>query len=107
MLGTFAGVLWSSRMTSCTGRPSRPPLALTSSRQMSSAVLITLLGDAPAQVSARLRPTLIGSPFCAEAFEIESNPASNAAAPARSAFPIGFGHAVSPCGGGSVGVVLL
>src|SRR6266508_1233751 len=34
-------------MTSSTGRPSNPPLALTSSRQISSAVLITLLGAAP------------------------------------------------------------
>ena len=47
-------------MTSSTGRPNSPPLALTSSRQMSSAVLITLLGAAPAPVSARLKPILIG-----------------------------------------------
>src|SRR5262245_47054423 len=86
MLGTLDGVLWSSRMTSCTGRPSSPPLALTSSRQMSSAVLITLLGAAPAPVSARPMPILIGSPLWAAAFETENSPTSNAAADARSAF---------------------
>src|SRR3954452_21104767 len=90
MLGTLAGVLWSSRMTSCTGRASSPPLALTSSRQMSSAVLMTLLGAAPAPVSARPTPILIGSPLWAAAFDSESNPTINAAADARSAFPTSF-----------------
>src|SRR5215467_11263254 len=54
-------------MTSSTGRPSTPPLAFTSSRHISSAVLITLLGAAPAPVNARLSPTLIGWPDCADA----------------------------------------
>src|SRR5215510_8311755 len=56
-------------MTSSTGRPSRPPLAFTSSRHISSAVLITLLGAAPAPVNARLSPILIGWPLCADAFD--------------------------------------
>src|SRR5919198_2055345 len=54
-------------MTSSTGRPSTPPLAFTSSRHISSAVLITLLGAAPAPVNARLSPILIGCPVCADA----------------------------------------
>src|SRR5215831_1014321 len=56
-------------MTSSTGRPSRPPLAFTSSHHISSAVLITLLGAAPAPVNARLPPTLIGWPLCADALD--------------------------------------
>src|SRR5215510_8311754 len=56
-------------MRSSTGRPSRPPLAFTSSRHISSAVLITLLGAAPAPVNARLSPILIGWPLCADAFD--------------------------------------
>src|SRR4029453_5840176 len=56
-------------MTSSTGRPSRPPLAFTSSRHISSAVLITLLGAAPAPVNARLSPILIGWPVCADALD--------------------------------------
>src|SRR6478736_1935984 len=74
-------------MTSSTGRPSSPPLALTSSRQISSAVLITLLGAAPAPVSARLNPTLMGLPLCADAPDSASKPTMNAATNARSAFP--------------------
>ena len=62
-------------------------MALTSSRQMSSAVLITLLGAAPAPVSARLKPILIGLPLCADAPESASSPTMNAATNARSAFP--------------------
>src|SRR5215831_21113377 len=54
-------------MRSSTGRPSTPPLAFTSSRHISSAVLITLLGAAPAPVNARLSPILIGCPVCADA----------------------------------------
>src|SRR5215467_1958540 len=56
-------------MRSSTGRPSRPPLAFTSSRHISSAVLITLLGAAPAPVNARLSPILIGWPLCADALD--------------------------------------
>src|SRR5215467_34841 len=56
-------------MTSSTGRPSTPPLAFTSSRHISSAVLITLLGAAPAPVNARLSPILIGWPLCADALD--------------------------------------
>src|SRR6185503_10294239 len=74
-------------MTSSTGRPSSPPLALTSSRQISSAVLITLLGAAPAPVSARLIPTLMGLPVCADAPEREKNPMMKAATNACSAVP--------------------
>src|SRR5882757_7855168 len=107
MPGTLAGVLWSSRMMSCTGRPRSPPLALTSSRQMSSAVLITLLGAAPAPVSARPMPILIGSPLWAAAFENESNPTINAAADARSAFPTSFVMASSLWGGASLRTALV
>src|SRR5689334_12673045 len=71
-------------MTSSTGRPSRPPLAFTSSRHMSSAVLIILLGAAPAPVNARLKPTLIGLPLCAEAFD-DAAPIAIKAAAVRSA----------------------
>src|SRR3954470_6907291 len=74
-------------MTSSTGRPNSPPLALMSSRQMSRAVLITLLGAAPAPVSARLRPILTGLPLCAEASGMANTPTINAATNARSAFP--------------------
>src|SRR5215471_12526817 len=56
-------------MRSSTGRPSTPPLAFTSSRHISSAVLITLLGAAPAPVNARLSPILIGWPLCADALD--------------------------------------
>src|SRR5215475_12900211 len=73
-------------MTSSTGRPSRPPLALMSSRHISSAVLITLLGAAPAPVSARLNPTLIGLLPCADALDSINEPIANTAAAARSAF---------------------
>jgi hypothetical protein len=72
-------------MTSSTGRPSSPPLALTSSRQISSAVLITLLGAAPAPVSARLMPIRIGLPLCADAPEIKPSPMTSAAPRRRSA----------------------
>src|SRR4051812_12098153 len=82
-------------MTSSTGRPSSPPLALMSSRQISSAVLITLLGAAPAPVSARLIPILIGLPLCADAPDSASSPMMNAAASARSAFPQIFAIASS------------
>src|SRR6185503_12234308 len=77
-------------MTSSTGRPNSPPLALTSSRQMSSAVLITLLGAAPAPVSARLNPILMGLPLCANAPESGNRATTNAATSARSAFPNTF-----------------
>src|SRR5215472_3894396 len=70
-------------MTSSTGRPSRPPLAFTSSRHISSAVLITLLGAAPAPVNARLSPTLIGWPLCADALGKAIAPIAIAAAPDR------------------------
>src|SRR5262245_36774904 len=68
-----------------TGRPSRPPLALMSSRHISSAVLITLLGAAPAPVSARLSPTLIGLPPCAAAPDSAAAPIASTAAVVRSA----------------------
>src|SRR5690348_5886995 len=48
-----------------TGRPSRPPLALTSSRQISIAACSILPAGAPVPVNARLMPTLIGSAACA------------------------------------------
>src|SRR5262249_21507744 len=73
--------------TSSTGRPSNPPFALTSSRQILSAVLITLLGAAPAPVSARLIPTLMGLPLCADAPEREKNTMMNAATSACTAVP--------------------
>jgi hypothetical protein len=55
--------------------------------QISSAVLITLLGAAPAPVSARLIPTLMGLPVCADAPEREKNPMMKAATNACSAVP--------------------
>src|SRR5215471_7047759 len=67
-------------MTSSTARPSRPPLAFTSSRHISSAVLITLLGAAPAPVNARLPPTLIGGLLCADALEQATAPIAIATA---------------------------
>src|SRR5215813_3156286 len=70
-------------MTSSTGRPSTPPLAFTSSRHISSAVLITLLGAAPAPVNARLSPTLIGCPVCADALGKATAPIAIAAAADR------------------------
>src|SRR3954464_15811027 len=67
-----------------TGRPSSPPLALTSSRQISMAACSILPAGAPAPVSARLMPTLIGLPLCADAPEVQHNPASSATATAPS-----------------------
>src|SRR5262245_10874769 len=60
-----------------------PPLAFTSSRHISSAVLITLLGAAPAPVNARLSPTLIGCPVCADAVDKAIAPIAIAAAADR------------------------
>src|SRR6187399_227570 len=82
-------------MTSSTERPNSPPLALTSSRQMSSAVLLTLLGAAPAPVRARLKPILTGLPLCADAPERASSPTMNAATNARSAFQHNFAIVLS------------
>src|SRR6516164_2777158 len=70
-------------MTSSTGRPSTPPLAFTSSRHISSAVLITLLGAAPAPVNARLSPILIGCAVCADALGKATAPIAIAAAADR------------------------
>src|SRR6476660_8445972 len=86
-------------MTSSTGRPSNPPLALMSSRQMSSAVLITLLGEAPAPVSARLMPILIGLPDCACAPVSSNDPKINVAVQRCSIFHSDF-VIVSSLGGG-------
>src|SRR5262245_29574425 len=72
-------------MTSSTGRPSRPPLALMSSRHISRAILITLLGAAPAPVKARLSPILIGGPLCANALDDVAIPNTSTAATARTA----------------------
>src|SRR5262245_40043558 len=72
-------------MTSSTGRPSRPPLALMSSRHISRAILITLLGAAPAPVKARLSPILIGGPLCANALDNVATPNTSTAATARTA----------------------
>src|SRR5258706_16028153 len=63
-----------------TGRPSSPPLALTSSRQISAAACSILPAGAPLPVSAKLMPTLIGLPLCADAPEVQHSPASSAAA---------------------------
>src|ERR1700712_2922060 len=68
-----------------TGRPSSPPLALTSSRQISTAACNILPAGAPAPVSARLMPTLIGLPLWADAPEGQHSPASSAAAHAPNA----------------------
>src|SRR5262249_44388642 len=72
-------------MTSSTGRPSNPPLALTSSRQISSAVLITLLGAAPAPVTASLLPLESGLPFCAGSPEMKRSRLLSARPRGRSA----------------------
>src|SRR3954452_20831487 len=48
-----------------TGRPSSPPLALTSSRQISIAACSIFPAGAPAPVSASDIPTFIGSAACA------------------------------------------
>src|SRR5882724_5760099 len=63
-----------------TERPSSPPLALMSSRQSSTAACSILPAGAPEPVRARLMPTLIGLPLCADAPEVQYSPASNAAA---------------------------
>jgi hypothetical protein len=55
-------------------------LAFTSSRHISSAVLITLLGAAPAPVNARLSPILIGCVVCADALGKATAPIAIAAA---------------------------
>src|ERR1043166_4563579 len=72
-------------MTS-TGRPMSPPLALTSSRHISMAACSILPAGAPAPVSARLMPTLIGLPLCAAAPSSPSKLTSAAAASDRNAF---------------------
>src|SRR5712672_3545752 len=73
-----------------TGRPSSPPLALTSSRQISIAACSILPAGAPEPVSARLMPTLIGLPLCADAPKHQHSPASSAAANAPSVFLVVF-----------------
>src|SRR4029078_13463452 len=55
---------------------------------MSREVGMTLLGAAPAPVSARPTPMRIGLPLCADAPESERNATINAAAHVRSAFPM-------------------
>src|SRR5246127_2686659 len=55
------------------------------SRQISSAVLITFTGDAPAPVSARLIPIRTGLPLCAVAPESKPTPIISAAPRVRSA----------------------
>src|SRR5262249_28797756 len=54
-------------------------------RHISSAVLITLLGAAPAPVNARLSPILIGCPVCADAPGKATRPIAIAAAADRTA----------------------
>src|SRR4029079_1426713 len=70
-----------------TGRPSRPPLALMSSRHSSIAACNILPAGAPPPVSASDMPTLIGSAACAGA--AMKSPATSAA-PARSAIRASF-----------------
>src|SRR6195256_1505931 len=67
MPGTLLGLLWAAEQTSSTGRPSNPPLALTSSRQSSRASRFCLPLGATAPVRAMLKPTLIGSAARTEA----------------------------------------
>src|SRR6185437_13716595 len=64
---------------SWTGRPSSPPLALMSSRQIMSAASTCLPMGATAPVKAMLKPTLIGSAACA-AVASATAPNSTAAA---------------------------
>src|SRR5436190_14390438 len=80
-----------------TGRPSSPPLALMSSRQISIAACSILPAGAPEPVSARLMPTLTGLPLCADAPEYQHSPASSAAATAPSDLLVVF--MVSSLGG--------
>src|SRR6185312_13580546 len=65
---------------SWTGRPSSPPLALMSSRQIMSAASTCLPMGATAPVKAMLKPTLIGSAACAA---VASATAPNTAAAAK------------------------
>src|SRR5262249_35038803 len=67
-----------------------------SSRQMSSAVLITLDGDAPAPVSARLMPIRIGLPLWASAPEKKPSPIISEAPRLRSALRQRFMIVSSP-----------
>src|SRR3954447_1878837 len=83
MPGTLLGLLWSSKETGPPGRPSNPPLALTSSRQSSRASRFCLPLGATAPVRAMLKPTLIGSaartgalPHHAAANRIASEPSA-------------------------------
>src|SRR3954465_324906 len=73
-----------------TGRPSIPPLGLTASPPMSMAACSILPAGAPAPVSARLIPTLIGLPLWAETLEDQHRPASSTAADAPSALLVTF-----------------
>src|SRR5215218_5305080 len=67
------------------GRPSSPPFALTSSRQISSAARICLPLGATAPVSAMLKPTLTGSAARAGAAIAETTMAQTASKKARRA----------------------
>src|SRR6187402_2268324 len=80
-----------------TGRPSSPPLALTSSRQMSIAACSILPAGALPPVSERPAPTLIGGPLWAVAPESPIRLTSVAAASDRSALRRPF-IIVLPCG---------
>src|SRR3954466_9217043 len=71
-----------------TGRPNSPPLALMSSRHSSIAACSILPAGAPAPVSARLIPTLIGSAACAGA--AMNRIAAARAAPVRNARYVRF-----------------
>src|ERR1051325_11115433 len=83
-----------------TGRPSSPPLALMSSRQISIAACSILPAGAPAPVSASDIPTLIGLPLCADALGDQHSPASSAAATAPSVLLVVFIAVSSPVGRG-------
>src|SRR5277367_1542138 len=65
---------------SLTGRPSRPPLALTSSSQIFCASKADLPLAARPPVIAMLKPILIGSPDCATARSAASATTATAAA---------------------------
>src|SRR4051812_8713246 len=76
MAGVSAGLVWSSYAISSTLRPSRPPLALTSSTHMLSASSAALPPAPSEPVCGMLMPILMG-PCCASASALNRSPATN------------------------------
>src|SRR5688572_32938758 len=78
MAGVSAGLVWSSYAISSTLRPSRPPLALTSSTHMRSASSAAWPPAPSEPVCGMLMPTLIG-PDWASASALNRIPTTNEA----------------------------